>query len=440
VLNLRAAHDRPRLSCSSRVLWGPESGLQFTPHASVSVPSVLCRDRDAHTRARARHALHPQPRARRAGVMKEVPAGADIRLVLADKSALVGQALDELPRVPVYATVKEVAAGVAGEAMLEINYMVRSAALCQLVIVLAVLRVRCRPGLQLPEQPACKSRSGAAAVRGTSAKPSPSLPRLTRGAARPQVLYANNGPYTMLGRPTGEHEGDWEHVTARCTRATGRLVSVYYGAHRHGDGTWVGARDVPVEPRTGRIVAYAALNGHGHYPAAKTHKRAFGLANDRTSAAGPVWAPARCITVTRPLGGVHTPADLPSQAPHEQRVPLVATRGGKAFPAVESGEAGMRAELKWPKSPPEGLKGDDGKAPGTIGGGPVAPADVTAEFTPWLEARARARAAAVLSDAALDSFSCSGVSLVHMCRIVCKIAQCRMRVANVCATLLCMCA
>ena len=108
--------------------------------------------------------------------MRSVPAGADIRLTLTDSNDLTGQPIEDLFEAPVYATVKEVERE-GKENLIEINYM---------------------------------------------------------------VLYANNGPYNVAGRVTGEHEGDWEHVTARCTRE-GHLTAVYYGAHRHGDGEWVAA-------------------------------------------------------------------------------------------------------------------------------------------------------------------------------------------------------
>lgn len=33
-----------------------------------------------------------------------------------------------------------------------------------------------------------------------------------------------NGPYNIAGTPIGAHEGDWEHMTVRCT-TDGRLIA-----------------------------------------------------------------------------------------------------------------------------------------------------------------------------------------------------------------------
>jgi hypothetical protein len=188
----------------------------------------------------------------------------------------------------------------------------------------------------------------------------------------------------------GEHEGDWEHVTVRCTKE-GQLLAVYYGSHRHGDGTWVRAEVVPFETRTGRIVAFVARNGHGTYPAAATYGRIFGLANDVTSADGPVWAPRRCIAVFRPSGEASSPSQQHSAPAAQQALPVFSARGGRPMRPAPQGVARKTVHLKWPDSP-------FSKAPGMEGAGAGSNADVeggaqraeaTAEFAPWLEWRLR---------------------------------------------------
>lgn len=244
--------------------------------------------------------------------MLGVPKGADLRLVLADKAYHHGQAQGDLESVPVYATVKEVEGaklhGGATGTLLEINYM---------------------------------------------------------------ALYANNGAYKLgiTGRETGEHEGDWEHITVRCT-TSGKLVAVYYGAHRHGDGKWVAAADVPRERQSGRIVSYVAINGHGAYPAPATWRRIFGIANDVTAARGPVWAPRKCIVVTRPREGVHMPGNVPSDPVGQQELAVVQDRGTRAYAPLDGGvAAGALVDLH--------------------GTADVSAISVRAvpEFTPWLEWR-----------------------------------------------------
>jgi hypothetical protein len=118
-------------------------------------------------------------------------------------------------------------------------------------------------------------------------------------------LYAYNGPYHPLGRALGPaigaHDGDWERVTARVDAETGELLGVWFNAHRPRDGCWAGPGSVEVEEAvggdkgSGRIVAYVARHGHGAYPAPGVYGRAFGLANDHTSAAGPAWRPRTAV-------------------------------------------------------------------------------------------------------------------------------------------------
>lgn len=62
--------------------------------------------------------------------------------------------------------------------------------------------------------------------------------------------------------PTGEHVGDWEHVTLRVNHETKTVVAVEYASH--GDSTWYVAPQHDEE----HVRAYSALHTHGTYPVA----------------------------------------------------------------------------------------------------------------------------------------------------------------------------
>lgn len=113
------------------------------------------------------------------------------------------------------------------------------------------------------------------------------------------TFYAHNGAYNLRGTgiQAGAHDGDWEHLTVRCT-ASGDLVALYFSAHRHGDGQWRRASDACRDSDTGRLITYVARNGHGLYPRPGTTSRIYGLANDQCSNRGIVWRPRRCVLLT----------------------------------------------------------------------------------------------------------------------------------------------
>ncbi|PNW77468.1 hypothetical protein CHLRE_10g437900v5 [Chlamydomonas reinhardtii] len=110
------------------------------------------------------------------------------------------------------------------------------------------------------------------------------------------TFYAFNGHYAVpFGLPilmTGNHVGDWEHLTVRLDARTLELQGVWYNAHRNIEGEWCPAAAVPRTP-CGRIIGHVAINGHGIYPHCGTISRLFFAANDRTSRAGPVWNPTK---------------------------------------------------------------------------------------------------------------------------------------------------
>ncbi|KAK9902691.1 hypothetical protein WJX75_002901 [Coccomyxa subellipsoidea] len=114
-------------------------------------------------------------------------------------------------------------------------------------------------------------------------------------------FLAYNGSYKLFGWiPAGDlgaHDADWEHVTMRLTPDGRRVLGVYYSAHRHQDGVWRSAKDVP-RSEGGRPLAHIAVNGHGSYPTAGTIPRIFFAANDQTSNQGAVWDPEHCVIVT----------------------------------------------------------------------------------------------------------------------------------------------
>ncbi|DBB18049.1 TPA: hypothetical protein ACH3X3_003041 [Trebouxia sp. C0006] len=114
-------------------------------------------------------------------------------------------------------------------------------------------------------------------------------------------FLAFNGSYKLFDwiyiGEVGAHDGDWEHVTLRLTPDAGQVLGIYYSAHRHRDGRWVSANDMPRTP-DGRPLSYVALNGHGSYPRAGFIPRIFLAFNDRTGQ-GQVWDPKECVLVTQ---------------------------------------------------------------------------------------------------------------------------------------------
>ncbi|XP_027181713.1 uncharacterized protein LOC113780095 [Coffea eugenioides] len=85
------------------------------------------------------------------------------------------------------------------------------------------------------------------------------------------IFYPFNGPGTAklgiidipLGR-TGEHIGDWEHLTLRISNFNGILYKVYFS--EHSKGIWVDAPLLEFHDGTNKPVAYSALSGHPNYP------------------------------------------------------------------------------------------------------------------------------------------------------------------------------
>ncbi|GAB4823799.1 hypothetical protein N2152v2_010845 [Parachlorella kessleri] len=128
------------------------------------------------------------------------------------------------------------------------------------------------------------------------------------------TFYAYNGPYNVGGFrlvQTGDHDGDWEHVTARVHPSTGELLGMWYNAHRSRDGMWVEGSRVPRNEH-GRPLAYVALHGHGVYPMAARIPRHFFLGNDLTSGRGPTWAPATVVLLP-PVHGWDAQPALPAE-------------------------------------------------------------------------------------------------------------------------------
>ncbi|KAK9838553.1 hypothetical protein WJX81_007080 [Elliptochloris bilobata] len=124
-------------------------------------------------------------------------------------------------------------------------------------------------------------------------------------------FLAFNGSYKLFGwlyvGELGAHDADWEHTTVRLTADGRHVLGMYYSAHRHRDGVWRSADEVPQGPG-GRPLAFVAVNGHGAYPVAGTIPRIFYAANDQTSDEGLRWSPSRCMLVSDGFSGDPGPA------------------------------------------------------------------------------------------------------------------------------------
>mmetsp|Transcript_23194 Transcript_23194/g.74628 ORF Transcript_23194/g.74628 Transcript_23194/m.74628 type:complete len:391 (-) Transcript_23194:17-1189(-) len=96
------------------------------------------------------------------------------------------------------------------------------------------------------------------------------------------TFYPFNGWYPVLCGllQAGAHAADIEHITLRVRRNTRELHSVFFASHRYRDGEWKVAKDCEFDPRTGRLRAYVARGGHGHYWRRGRHLRLYGFGND----------------------------------------------------------------------------------------------------------------------------------------------------------------
>jgi hypothetical protein len=83
------------------------------------------------------------------------------------------------------------------------------------------------------------------------------------------LFYPFNGPgrakveliTVPLGK-TGQHVGDWEHVTLRISNFNGQLCGLYLSAHS--GGTWYDASELEFQDGN-KAVIYSSLNGHAMY-------------------------------------------------------------------------------------------------------------------------------------------------------------------------------
>ena len=78
------------------------------------------------------------------------------------------------------------------------------------------------------------------------------------GGARATVGMFN----ISLGK-TGEHVGDWEHLTLRISNFNGKLKKAYFS--QHSGGVWVHAPNLEFQDGN-KFVGYASLHGHANYP------------------------------------------------------------------------------------------------------------------------------------------------------------------------------
>ena len=96
------------------------------------------------------------------------------------------------------------------------------------------------------------------------------------------TLYAYNCDYNILNiAKTGSHPCDLEHIMLEIDPNTNTLLRVLFSSHTPKDGRWVDVKDIEFE--NNKVVAYAALYGHGLYPKQGMIIRLLGLANDYTS-------------------------------------------------------------------------------------------------------------------------------------------------------------
>lgn len=115
------------------------------------------------------------------------------------------------------------------------------------------------------------------------------------------TFYPYNGWYPVLCGlvRAGAHAADIEHITLRVHKRSRSLHSVYFASHRYRDGEWKDASGCEREDGTGRLHAYVARAGHGHYWRRGRHPRLYGFGNDVCDGAD-VWDPQESVVLLDP--------------------------------------------------------------------------------------------------------------------------------------------
>ncbi|CAH9077531.1 unnamed protein product [Cuscuta europaea] len=133
------------------------------------------------------------------------------------------------------------------------------------------------------------------------------------------LFYPFNGPATVkLGlvniplTRTGEHVGDWEHLTLRISNFNGVLQRMYFSAHS--GGSWVDAPNLEFLAGGNKPAAYSSENGHANYSKPGTVLQGLGdeigLRND-TAKSDLVWDCGRKYAVVAAEGVAPAVAEPP---------------------------------------------------------------------------------------------------------------------------------
>ena len=117
-------------------------------------------------------------------------------------------------------------------------------------------------------------------------------------------FYAYNGKlgFILPMNLTGEHEGDWEHITVRLSNASDpgsrAIAGIFYAAHGAAEGSWLTDQASGTTPVSGKYVllnethplVYAAWHSHASYEdtGLQGRWRTAWMANDVTGD-GPQW-------------------------------------------------------------------------------------------------------------------------------------------------------
>lgn len=112
-----------------------------------------------------------------------------------------------------------------------------------------------------------------------------------------------------LGK-TGEHVGDWEHVTLRISNFDGSLRAAFYS--QHSSGQWLTPPQLEFADVAGRnkLAAYSSHNGHAFYPKAGTVLQGsgdIGIRNDAARGGAVMDTGARWSVVAADYLGVTSP-------------------------------------------------------------------------------------------------------------------------------------
>lgn len=106
---------------------------------------------------------------------------------------------------------------------------------------------------------------------------------------------------------------------------------MHYGSYESRDGTWIPATDCPVDGKTGRLLGFIPLTGHGIHPVPDQLETAF-PATPSISPDSRVWGSKECLIVGYPDNPLMSSKVSCSTPLHQQRAPPIISSSRDSHP------------------------------------------------------------------------------------------------------------